>query len=195
MTETPPADLLEQLRDFIDREVRGGFTPVGEIPGYGVACLADDASADALRPYAEQYTADALVALAEAEKAWPARTDCDRLDDALARLESAGILARQNFSCCQNCGHGEMWDLVQESLTAGGAVRGYTFYHQQDTEAVVGGDGLCLAWGATEPGDPALAAIGQEVAAALRGEGLRVDWDGTVARRISVAMDWQRRRE
>lgn len=81
-------------------------------------------------------------------------------------------------------------------MTHGNSRRpGYTFYHQQDTESVVEGYGLCLAWGATEPGDHALASIGQEVVAALRAEGLQVSWDGTTKKRISISMEWQRRRE
>jgi hypothetical protein len=194
MSDGLPPDLLEQLRDYIDREVRGGFTPIGEIPEAAVEYLADEVEGSILRPHAEHYTAAALVALAEAQKAWPDRTDCDRLDTAFARLEAAGILARQDFSCCQNCGHGEMWELVQDAHAHGRDVRGYTFYHQQDTEHAVEGYGLCLAWGAAEAGEPALASIGHEVVAALRAEGLKVSWDGGTKKRISVSMEWKRRR-
>jgi len=195
MPDALSSDLLDQLRDYVDREIRGGFTAVGDIPQAAVAFLADEADPNVLRPHAEQCTAETLVALTEEQRSWPEQTDCDRLDVAFARLESAGILARQDFSCCQNCGHGEMWALLQEALAQGRSARGYTFYHQQDTESAVEGYGLCLAWGATEAGDDALASVGHEVVAVLRAEGLRVGWDGSTKRRISLSLDWKRRRE
>jgi hypothetical protein len=36
--------------------------------------------------------------------------------------------------------------------------------------------------------------VGEEVAAALRAEGLHVDWDDSAGRRIHVRLDWARRR-
>jgi hypothetical protein len=188
------ADLVEQMRRFVRNEVRGGFTSVADIPTGAVEYLLDDAEAEVLRPHAEQYTAEALVALSEEEKGWPQVTDCDRLDSAFARLEAAGVVARQNFSCCQNCGHAEMWDEVQAAAEEGRSPHGYTFYHGQDTEAAVEGHGLCLAYGAVEPGEEALAQVGHEVVAALRGHGLQVRWDGSTDKRISVSLDWKRRR-
>lgn len=195
MSDGLSPDLLRQLRGYIDREVRGGFTPVDEIPEFAVEYLADEAKASVLRPHAENYTAEALVALSEAQKAWPTRTDCDRLDAAFARLDAAGIVARHDFSCCQNCGHGEMWALVEDAVADGRDIRGYAFYHQQDTEHAVEGHGLFVAWGAAEAGEPALASVGNEVAVALRREGLNVKWNGDAKTRISVSMEWKRRRE
>jgi len=191
--ELPP-DLAAELRAYIDREVRGGFTPVDEIPRAAVEYLATDADASTLQAHAEAYTAEALVAHSEAQKTWT-RTDCDRLDASFAQLEGDGILARQDFSCCQNCGHGEIWDLVQSAQADNRPVRGYTFYHRQDTESAVDGCGLCLAYGSVTEGDEALAKIGREVVAVLRSNGLQVNWDGTTKKRIVVTVDWKRRRD
>lgn len=195
MSDSLSPDLLQQLRDYIGREVKGGFTPVDEIPEFAVEYLADEAEESVLRPHAESYTAEALVALSEEQKTWPTRTDCDRLDAAFAGLDAAGILARQDFSCCQNCGHGEMWALVEDAVAQGRDIRGYAFYHQQDTEHAVEGYGLFIAWGATHAGEPPLVSVGHEVADALRREGLNVTWDGNTKKRISVSMEWKRRRE
>jgi hypothetical protein len=191
--ELPP-DLAAELRAFIDREVRSGFTPVGEIPEAAVEYLAADADASTLRLHADAYTADALVAHAEAQKQWTT-TDCDRLDASFAQLEAHGILARQDFSCCQNCGHGEMWDLAQSALAEDRPVRGYAFYHHQDTESAVEGGGLYLAYGSVTEGDEALTGIGHEIVGALRSNGLHVTWDGTTKKRIVVSLDWKRRRD
>jgi hypothetical protein len=78
---------------------------------------------------------------------------------------------------------------------AGMTVRGYAFFHMQDTEAAVEGDGLYLSYGAVADGAGAAEAIGHAVVAALEAKGLDPVWDGEWSRRIFVPMDWRRRRE
>jgi hypothetical protein len=195
VTEALPLETAEELRAYVDRHVRGGFTPVGDIAEAACEYLGDEADAAALRTYAEQFTAEALVALSDEEKTWPVITDCDRVDAAFQHLEAQGIVARQDFSCCQTCGHGEMWDEVEASRVVGANPKGYAFYHLQDTEAAVEGQGLHVAFGAVEEGDEALAAIGRDIASALRAQGLQVNWNGETGKRIHVSIDWKRRRE
>jgi hypothetical protein len=72
--------------------------------------------------------------------------------------------------------------------------RGYTFYHQQDTERAVDGGGVLLTYGATGGTEEASLKIGHEVVAALKAAGLQPVWDGTVRKRIGVPLEWQRRR-
>ncbi|MGC4001436.1 MAG: hypothetical protein QM767_29845 [Anaeromyxobacter sp.] len=129
---------------------------------------------------------------------WPVPTDCDRLDRAFDKLEKKGVLARQDFACCQNCGHHEIGVEIE---AAPGPVHGYTFFHQQDTESAAEGQGLFLAYGAVlPPGSPdeqwqsSCLDVGHEVAAALRAEGLQVQWDGSQDTRIRVDLTWRRRR-
>jgi hypothetical protein len=93
MAEDSFEQALADLRAYVEAQVRGGFMPVGEIPEAAVEYLSDDAAPDALRPYAEAFTAEALVAHSEDENTWPAVTDCDRLDAAFAALEGSGVLA------------------------------------------------------------------------------------------------------
>jgi uroporphyrinogen-III synthase len=59
----------------------------------------------------------------------------------------------------------------------------------------VEGQGLHVAFGAVEEGDEALAAIGRDIASALRAQGLQVTWNGETGKRIHVSIDWKRRRE
>ena len=75
--------------------------------------------------------------------------------------------------------------------------RGFVSCHEQDVERAVDGGGLLLSYGAfaDDQDDRAQdAAIGQEIAAALRRHGLTTDWDGDVGARIRVPMTWRRRR-
>lgn len=132
----------------------------------------------------------AILAAHLAEQAtWPAITDCDRLDAAFAALEASGIVCRQNFSCCGTCGAYEIWDEAAALEAAGTPVRGYAFYHVQDTESAVRGYGLYLNYGAAAEGEAAALAIAGEIVAALQQRGLRVDWNGQWSRRIGVALD------
>ncbi len=74
-------------------------------------------------------------------------TRCDRLDAAFAELERSGIVSRANFTCCSKCGENEIGDAMAEAAEQGIAVRGYTFFHQQDIDRAVAGDGVLLKYG------------------------------------------------
>jgi hypothetical protein len=178
--------LDDDIRDHLRTAVAiGRDTPDAMIDGV-VEYLADEAEPDEVERLARPVLEAELVAHLSAQRSWPERTDNDRLDDAFRALEEAGIVARQDFSCCQNCGSGEI-DEVARSYPR---PAGYVFYHAQDTESAAEGGGLYLGYGP--------ARLGEQVAAkaveALRAEGLDVDWSGSVDKRIHVRLEWARRR-
>ena len=199
--DRPPlsAGEAEELRGYVREAVRAGFLPADEIAGRACEIMEDD---PALRPHADRFAAEELAAHAVEAAGWPAVTDCDRLDAAFAALEETGIVARQDFSCCGNCGSAEIDDEMEAAAAAGARpVRGYCFYHMQDTARVVDGGGLSFNYGPRwEEGltdadyAPRAVAVGKEVAAALAAAGLEVDWNGRLDRRIGVALEWCRRR-
>ncbi|MFD7652383.1 DUF6891 domain-containing protein [Actinosynnema sp. NPDC059797] len=183
VNDTPdlPADVLEDVEEYARGVVHGGFTPFEE----AVRCTAD---------YEERLSEDAARAVVERvwreraaeQEGWPETTDVDRLLSVFERLEAGGVVARADFTCCQTCGHAEIGDEAPEDA------RGYVFFHRQDTEGAVGGDGVWLAYGSfAEDGTEA---VGREVAEALAAGGLPVEWDGSVRTRIRVGpMDWRKR--
>lgn len=124
---------------------------------------------------------------------FPATTDNDKLEAAFAELERRGIVARENFTCCSSCGGSEIAEQIHEAGEAGLSVRGYVFFHEQDTTAAIGGSGVMLAFGAVEEADVATRAIGHEACDVLRAQGLAPIWAGDVKRRIVVPLTWQRR--
>jgi hypothetical protein len=138
-----------------------------------------------------QVATDEALAYEQRQAQWPPITDYDRLHSAFLALNDRDIVARENFSCCGNCGAGEIWDEIREH---GEAARGYAFFHMQDTESAVDAGTLYLGYGATEPGEAPALAVGNEVVATLREHGLRTDWNGSWSTRIQVTLDWQRRR-
>lgn len=182
-----------EIEQYAANFVRAGFMTREEI----IAALLDwfDGTMDEgrLRPLAVQATDNAIKDQRCAEREWPALTDCDRLDLAFDKLEDSGIVARQNFTCCRTCGHAEIGEEIEAAIARGAAVRGYAFYHRQDTERAAEGGGLHLAYGALTPGEDALLAIAREIVAALKSCGLNAEWNGVARQTIGVSLDWRRR--
>ncbi|MEO0424312.1 MAG: hypothetical protein AAF184_18385 [Pseudomonadota bacterium] len=188
------AELVAQLRHYIDLALVGGFRPLAEISEIAIEIVADEFDERKVRALARKVLSDQLSKYRESQSTWPQVTDCDRLDAAFAELEESGIVARQNATCCQTCAGAEVWDEVESKLKAGEVIRGMTFYHEQDTESAVEGGGLYLAYGSVEGADGAAVAIGEEVRKLLQSHGLQVSWNGQLNQRIHVTLDWKRRR-
>ncbi|HSX56920.1 MAG TPA: hypothetical protein VLG14_16555 [Sphingomonas sp.] len=182
------------VRDMIRRDVAGGFYDEDAILTNAATAFEDEFEPAELRRAAQRLLREALADHARAERDWPARTDCDRLDEAFEALEAEGVIARQHFSCCGTCGSSEIWDEISAAQDAGRPARGYAFYHMQDTESATEGDGLYLNYGACEEGEAAALEVARDIVTRLEAHGLRTHWDGSWDQRIGVALDWKRRR-
>ncbi|GAA3232447.1 hypothetical protein GCM10010532_068560 [Dactylosporangium siamense] len=174
---------------FIRTQVALGKRDCATIVADTVEFLHGYGDPDELRALAWRLVGPRFAEHLEAQATWPERTDSDRLTDAFRALDAAGIVAREDFACCQNCGVSEIGAEATEAAPA----RGYVFYHLQDAERAAEGGSLWLAYGLFDPsGDQA--AAGAEVVAAVRAQGLHVDWDGSAGQRIHVRLKWARRR-
>ena len=186
-------EAVDALVDWARVWVRAGYMTRTQIAD----TLLDMAEDEGLDP--ELFDADGLVAreiadLKAEQLQWPTVTEWDRLDAALEALDMAGIVARSDFSCCGNCGVGEMDEELNRLEARGGRPRGYVFFHQQDTEAAVRGQGLYFNYGgAVTESDAEHAGIARELVSALEGAGLKPSWNGDLARRVRVDVDWKRR--
>lgn len=189
---------------LIGREVAAGFASRQEMIALALQRHGDPAQARALRELAEELAGHAFHRHLTAQRDWPLVTDCDRLDLAFARLEEQGIVTRHHAS---GSGMEAIDEAMDQVVAAGKPVRGYAFYRQKDTEAALEGLGLYVDYGAvgddaddddcdSDPGRTGTASvrIGRQVANALRQQGLVVEWEGTAAHRIRVALAWKRRR-
>ena len=189
------ADLLDDVRDQVRRDVAAAFEPPEVILESAIDVFAGEIDAARLEAHARRCLDEELAAHAEAQAQWPAPTDCERLDAAFAALERQGVVTRQNFSCCGSCGALEIRTEMKNEEARGARVSGYAFYHAQDTESAVHGYGLCLNYGAREDGKAAALAVGRQICEELERHGLTADWNGSWDRRIEVPIDWKRRRE
>lgn len=144
----------------------------------------------------EQLLRDAVGAEFEkkrvSEGAWPAVTDCDRLDKAFNRLNQGGVIALQNAGFTMSDGLEDVSEVLQTRGRNG--VAGYCFYHGQDLEGAVAGRGLMLAFGNFEGDSDQAVKVGHTICAAIKDSGLEVEWKGDPKTRIAVtSLDWKRR--
>ena len=117
-----------------------------------------------------------------------------RLNVAFAAMRKAGIVARQNFSCCGSCAGYEIATDIEAMAPARRAkVQGTAFYTKQEWRQFDGRkpQGIYIPYGqvATQAhGDVGLTtvAVGQIVATCLKEAGLEVEWDGTPEKTIYV---------
>lgn len=182
-------DELEATADtYIRTAVARGRFSCTQIVEDTVEYLHGYAAPGELRALAWRLAGPKFAEHLTAQADWPERTDSDRLTDAFRALDAAGIVAREDFACCQNCGTGEIGAEVLPDFPA----RGYAFYHYQDAEHAALGGELWIAWGRFEASPDA--ELGAEIAAVLRAQGLTVDWNGEPGMRIRVPMTWARRR-
>lgn len=187
------------ISDFIRIPVRGGYLTQSEILEEAIDFWEDEFHADDYMAAVEKRHIAFMVDMAlkqhlNEQKLWNYETDCDKLDDAFAEMDLNGIVARQNWTCCQTCGHHEIGNEIADAQQYR-HVRGYVFFHQQDTEFVTENDTLYLAYGSVDNDSADSVIIGQEIVAILRKHGLAVEWSGMIQKRICIKeIHWQRRR-
>jgi hypothetical protein len=181
-------DTEQYIADAIRTSVWSGFYDRGGVQEVVDDLLEGDVDEELLRSKIDLEFAAKILA----EKSWPAVTDCDRLDSAFAAMNAAGVIALQNAGYTMSDGEGDVGEVLH---TRGrDHVRGYCFYHGQDLDRAVAGDGLMLAFGDLDGDEKQKSAIGQVIKELLERNGFAVEWDGDPERRIAIPrIDWKRR--
>jgi hypothetical protein len=190
VTIDPDTD-LEELYHYLDTQLRGGYLDPEEILTSAYDYF--DEKSEWVKQKAPEIMDELVKNLYVEQAQWPEVTDCDRLDEAFSYLEDKGIMCRQNYSCCSNCGVDEIWNEIQAAKDCGKQIRGYVFFHSQDTERGVEGGGVYINYGSTENGDIALLAIANEILEGLHEYELQTEWDRSLTKRIKIIVDWKRR--
>lgn len=128
----------------------------------------------------------------KAEQSWPDITDFDKLDPTFQTLSNDGILCLHNAGYTMSDGH-EDADTVL-SKHANGQFFGYCFYHGQDVERAVIGEGLTLAYDHIAGDVPDKIKVATKIQQELEQAGFVLEWDGTVEKRIRLTnFDWKHR--
>ncbi|MEU0488346.1 hypothetical protein ABZ249_03895 [Nocardiopsis sp. NPDC006139] len=195
-----PEDVLGEVLENLRVQIALGTDTFDEIVGStiedyvidGLEHYVDDPD---LLPEADRDRIRAwLVSVLDAEFAAHLRSqgeddgpgDAERLTAAFGELDSAGVVARENFECCNTCAHSAIRGEIEAENGARAAagldpVHGFVFYHAQDAERLqpyLGFDAV----GTT--GAEAKTAVGHEIVETLRRHGLDPVWNGDPGQKI-----------
>jgi hypothetical protein len=194
MAAKSKAKIEAELRERITAAVAEGFDERDEIIVGQTENAEDEYERDDLEPLVEKLTDQALAAHHRKQAKWKGRTDNDRLDHAFEALERAGIVARQNFTCCSTCGHYEIGDEIKAAKKKRRPVSGYAFYHMQDTESAVEGGGIYVKYDTLANDDEKKKDVGRKIVEALEEAELETVWDGNPNTAILIKLKWRKRR-
>lgn len=200
-----PEELAGHLREYLMKSVCRGFGSKSSVLKDAVDRIVEEWPFDDLGPppfRAEKGLVTALrrhgkeiieELLAE-QSSWPEVTDNDRLNIAMRALRRQGIVACQDFVCCTTCASDALFDELDRRQWDARPPHGFVFYHAQDTDLVIEGDGdLFLKFGcaSAEPEDKE--AVAEQIILALNAAGLSPSWDGDVKKCIRLPISWRRR--
>jgi hypothetical protein len=186
-------DAVEDMAAEVENWIWYGYLSADEIDA-----LIDQYAADSGAFDVDKVKALAVETLARkraAEAGWPQTTDCDKLDRAFAHLQAQGICALQCAGNTMSDGYESVRDALNEEGVPDDRYTGYCFFHSQDIDHALDGEGLMLAFGSLESDDDKDdIPVGQMICEALQQEGIEIDWNGSSERRIGVPkLRWQRR--
>ncbi|MFD3482036.1 DUF6891 domain-containing protein [Streptomyces sp. NPDC058665] len=196
--ELPPAEpgpeLDEETRREVEEYVRGlirrGYDGREQLAEDAEEWLVDGDDRPVSAAQAQQIVDRLWLERVEEQAGWEGETDPERITSVFAGLDAAGIVARENFTCCRGCGLAEIGAEAEDPQT----VRGFVFFHMQGTESVAAGGGLSLYYGGFDGSEDTTTAVGDEVTTALKAAGLSVKWDGSPGSAIDVTnLDWRKR--
>ncbi|MCA9274886.1 MAG: hypothetical protein KDA29_02565 [Phycisphaerales bacterium] len=183
-------DPVEDPKAYAGRLIATGYEQEDYVLELVREMLRDEGVAD-VDDYATRAVSGAIQAQIQSQASWSTPTDCDRLRAAFDSLKEQGILAQHHYSCCGSCGAAEIRIQIDFDESQGTRWRGFTFYHVQDTENAVDGDGIFLNYGDRKGTEEGSIEIANHVCRVLGEHGLETDWDGDLGRRIRVNLEWQ----
>ncbi|WP_405618780.1 hypothetical protein OG292_30025 [Streptomyces sp. NBC_01511] len=196
LSEEPVPELDDKTREEIEEYVRGlitcGYDGLAQLAEAAEEWLVDGDERPVSAAQARRIVDRLWLERVGEQARWVGETDPERITAVFAGLDARGIVARENFTCCRNCGLDEIGAEREAGDTR--EVRGFVFFHTQSTERVAAGGGLSLYYGGFDGSEETTAAVGGEVTAALADAGLSVTWDGSPGAAIDVTgLDWRKR--
>lgn len=111
--------IISKMYEYIRKDVATGFSIADEICDSVVEIFSDEQDSSVLLPYAKRMVQENIESQMREQVNWQETTDCNRLDQAFENLSRQGIISRQNYSCCGNCGTGEIWEEMLAIQTEG----------------------------------------------------------------------------
>lgn len=119
LSDDERAKLLLCLEDYLKEGLAKAF-PASSVRADVLDALSGELPDDELAAAIDAR----LPVLEDARRAemasWPEVTDCDRLDATFADLKSNGLIAEQNYWCCQTCASSDAHATIKRARKGGG---------------------------------------------------------------------------
>jgi hypothetical protein len=105
------------------------------------------------------------------------------LTEAFKKLRKAGLIAKQNWCCCQTCGIAALENTTKD----------FVFYHKQDSDVLAQYKECHLTWGIGDVKNcdkkKYTVPLGNKICEILNScEGVRAEWDGNPDKRIKLTV-------
>lgn len=187
-------DETDTMRGVVKDFIWYGYHSAAAIDDFIDACAAQGDAFDL--PRIKAYARAEMARKRAAEAQWPAPTDCDRLDHAFAHLIGQGFCALQWPGDTLDDGLNAVFKVVNgDDVPYERYTTGFCFFHSQDMDHALNGEGMSVAFGHVDPeSDEDDARMGRLVFEALEWAGLKPEWNGSADRRIFLpTLRWQRR--
>lgn len=133
-----------------------------------------------------------MAAFLETAKTWEEKTTNDRIRDAFAELtREHGVIALENAGYTMSDG----WTDIAEAKHYNKSAWAGAFFHMQDVERGIEGDGLMLAYGAFVDDDthePESLRAAKLICDVLEKHEVATSWNGSIDSRISIdPFEWK----
>jgi len=182
--------------EFIYTQVRSGFYSLEDIRETAIEEIDDNGFGDEIsEEWADKQIEIVYNELLEESQTWENPTETERLIAAFDELaEKHKITALHYAGYTMDDGEYEVVEIERTLIENGEQSEGYCFYHGQDLERAVQGEGLMIAFQKIDNvSDSVSKEVAQIIVDVLEKHGLKTDWDGKAESRISLPnFKWQR---
>lgn len=187
----------EFIYESIVSQIRMGFLPVDLIKELVMEEVEDNEFNEEISEEWVNSTVDSeFTKLTEESKNWKKPTDTDKLIAAFDELCALKIIALHNAGYTTSDGEEEVVEVEMELRESGITSEGYCFYHEQDLQRAIDPDQnkLAIAFQKINNSDKEVTAkVGNIVADVLKKNGLNVNWNGDVNKKIELLnFAWQK---
>lgn len=181
--------------DSIYTQVRSGFYSLEDIQNSIIEEIEDNGFEDEIsEDWAYEQIDNVYRELLSESKTWEAPTLTERLITAFDELTQERIIALHYPGYTMEDGEYEVVEVERALRENNEKSEGYCFYHGQDLERAVRGEGLYIAFQKIDNESDAVSKeIAKRVVKVLEKNGFKVEWDGKANSRIFLpTFKWER---
>ncbi|MBA5793324.1 hypothetical protein H1R17_02965 [Flavobacterium sp. xlx-214] len=181
--------------DSIYTQVRSGFYSLEDIQNNIIEEIEDNGFEDEIsEDWAYQQIENVYQQLLEESKLWQAPTETERLIMAFDELATQRIIALHYPGYTTDDGDYEAVEVERALRENNEKSEGYCFYHGQDLERAVLGEGLYISFQKiNNESDVVSKEVAKKIIEVLEKHNLPVEWNGKATTRIFIPVfKWQR---